>query len=110
MVNRSKFKCHLETHELCEIKCSECSQLFPNQKHLETHLQYHKTTNQFCCDICQKKFKWKSVLKNHILKVHQYENYVQQKFTCIFCKIVYDNKEELELHSAQHTLEEKVIS
>lgn len=100
---------HVETHGPCPIKCPECPRSFPTQEHLDNHMHNHKITEPVFCDICQRNFKTRTTLKNHIARVHQGFQYVQKTFTCLFCKIIFANKEELKSHINIHTIEEKVI-
>lgn len=100
---------HVETHGPCPIKCTVCSRTFPTQEHLDNHMHHHKIIEPVYCDICQRNFKTRTTLRNHIVRVHQGVQYVQKTFTCLFCKIMFSNKEELKTHIKTHTFEEKVI-
>lgn len=99
---------HLKTHGTCLFKCSECHRSYPSQEHLDNHLHCHKVTDPVNCDICKKCFKTRTTLKKHINRVHQGIHYVQKKFTCLFCNVVFTNNDELKMHSNTHTSEEKV--
>jgi len=99
---------HTETHGPCNIKCPECPRLFPNQRHLDYHLYYHKMAEPMYCDICQSHFKNRATLKMHIIRVHQGVQYIQKSFTCIFYNAAFIKKDVLKIHIDLHTIEEKV--
>lgn len=98
----------MKTHGPCPIKCLECPRLFPSQEHLDYHLHCHKITEPVYCDICHRYFKSKITLRQHINRIHRGIQYIQKKFTCVFCKNVFASKVELLTHTNMHTLKEKV--
>ncbi|XP_050527505.1 zinc finger protein 624-like isoform X2 [Daktulosphaira vitifoliae] len=109
-INARRFKMHVETHGSCPIKCPECPRSFPTQEHLNNHSTYHKLSDPVCCDICHQFFKTKTTLKSHIARIHQRVQYIQKTFSCIYCKTVYANKEELKNHVNKHTPKEKALA
>lgn len=98
----------METHGPCNVQCPECPRLFPNQKHLDYHIECHKVSEPLNCEICQKIYKTRATLKSHVMRLHQGVQYVQKTFNCIFCKAIFINKDELKIHRDTHSFEDKV--
>ena len=98
-------KFHNKTHV-----CPYCSQKFPFKKKLVIHMRNHTGERPFVCELCNKGFMEKNVLKSHRLKIHKVDKNGQacmpkekKNVNCPICnKVVrqYGLKEHLAIHDS----------
>lgn len=136
-----KFKCHICRKPLTKIDnllnhmilhsdefkmgCIKCERIFTNQDAMKLHLtQFHKFAISEC-DLCKKKYYYKSTLKDHMLKAHTDEKpfkcpecpklfvlnkyllahmecHLDQKYNCSVCKKSYKYKRGMNRHESTH--------
>ncbi|XP_037082077.1 zinc finger protein 497-like [Pollicipes pollicipes] len=119
---------HLERHQGAELRCEQCSRVFPSSRRLAAHakthdrrrwqphtcefcgqgfmtarsLRQHRTqhlgTVPFVCPVCQKGFTYEDSYKEH-LNVHS----GQRPFTCEVCGKSFGRRSCLWAHRNQHT-------
>ncbi|XP_037827407.1 oocyte zinc finger protein XlCOF15-like [Lucilia sericata] len=82
--------------------CSICNKCFNLENNLKGHLfKCHKMGNlPFECDQCGKKFGKKTILHQHIQRMH-----AKRKYKCEFCSKLFATKSEHNFHSMVHTAE-----
>ena len=84
MTSKSNLSQHIidlhKTNKL--IKCEECN-LAVKQNRLKRHIK-EKHENEFICNICKKKYSSNSVLKDHVINVHE-----ETKQKCNKCEKFY---------------------
>lgn len=64
--------------------CSEegCGKRFKLQKELRYHLDMHKGTKNYTCELCERQFYKPFYLRNHKKHVH---NWSGERWTCEIC-------------------------
>ena len=75
-------------------KCFECEKVFDNFAEIENHLLLKKC-EELKCKICEKTFKQKKNLNQHMKNVHNNTN----TFKCVNCDKVYSHKSSLDKHT-----------
>ena len=61
---------HIETHNKETFECDECDFTTSLQKYLNEHKKYHSNTLPYACNICGKRFLWRSGVRAHKIKEH----------------------------------------
>ena len=74
------------------FKCLKCEKTFPTKKSRWLHSKYHEE-KKFECDICFKKFAFKTILNTHVAGVHG-----DTKFGCDRCDKTFSHKQNLKAH------------
>ncbi|XP_067014764.1 PR domain zinc finger protein 5 isoform X2 [Anabrus simplex] len=67
-VKRNTFDDHIMKHEV-DLKCSVCSEVFPDKRSLNYHLRTRCAKDDFRCGICDKAYLNKGNLRQH-MSVH----------------------------------------
>merc|ERR1712018_961411 len=68
--SRGSLRNHMVKHQ-DRIECPECKKMITKLS-LKRHIRMvHKTTSPFVCEKCEKKFKFKDYLDNHVINVHE---------------------------------------
>jgi len=85
-----------------EIRCSECNQVFRQQRYLKWHIrEVHSVAEMATCETCLKQFKHFH-LQKHIKDVH-----TKEESHCDECGKVYQNRKNLRNHkNAVHRVAE----
>ena len=88
MTTTREYKDHMRCHHSEEsLKCNQCEQIFDEEWKLNAHLKKHK---EFCCQQCEKTFKFKDILEKHIAIAHEgmklYCHFYNNKKNCPFEK------------------------
>eukprot|EP00088_Acartia_fossae_P048381 TRINITY_DN5278_c0_g1_i11.p1 TRINITY_DN5278_c0_g1~~TRINITY_DN5278_c0_g1_i11.p1 ORF type:complete len:542 (-),score=50.84 TRINITY_DN5278_c0_g1_i11:660-2285(-) len=79
-------------------QCSECQRSFKSKYQLKQHIsQVHENVKAHSCKFCEKSFREKTSLKNHIL-THTDE----RPFPCDKCDKRFRRKESLQYHQQSH--------
>lgn len=80
--NKHHFREHLLRHQKYDqrlttnpelVKCIKCPALLKNDRSLKIHEKHVHSNTKHTCQICQKLFKTKQILKNHLKLVHMLE-------------------------------------
>ena len=61
---------HVETHKKNAIKCDICDQTTTLPKYMKEHMKSHGNVLPHKCDICNKRFLWRSGVRAHKQKEH----------------------------------------
>lgn len=80
-----------------KLICSECSSTFSSEISYRRHLMcVHRKTRNFECNICDKKFSRKDILKSHMSNVHGLWQGKVSK--CLKCNKEFKSKRTLDSH------------
>ncbi|KAI9590454.1 hypothetical protein GQX74_008621 [Glossina fuscipes] len=97
------------------LSCTECRATFKTVKRLKCHKKTHVKCYRFVCHICDHRFKFPHLLKQHLIKVHaQFPNSKnsnesvdkltvekQVQFHCNYCKCAYNSVGSLAQHMSK---------
>ena len=61
---------HVETHKKNIIKCDICDHTTTLPKYMKEHMKSHSNVLPYQCDICNKRFLWRSGVRAHKQKEH----------------------------------------
>lgn len=95
-------KMHLKRHvdgihkKLRPHKCEYCGKDFTKRTHLVTHWRTHTNETPYGCDMCGERFKLKLSLKNHLKRVHNFEE--EEKVFCTVCNRGFATEQGLRAH------------
>ncbi|KAI8127113.1 Zinc finger protein 208 [Lucilia cuprina] len=80
--------------------CTICKKIFNLKSSLDGHLfRYHQIGDlSFECDECGKKFSQKTILQQHVQRMH-----ASRKYRCEFCDKLFATKSEQNFHTRIHT-------
>ncbi|XP_037827362.1 zinc finger protein 888-like isoform X2 [Lucilia sericata] len=80
--------------------CTICKKIFNLKSSLDGHLfRYHQIGDlSFKCDECGKKFSQKTILQQHVQRMH-----ASRKYRCEFCDKLFATKSEQNFHTRIHT-------
>lgn len=107
-----KSKSHLKRHfarthgdkSKFKFACTQCDKKFLLNYDLQRHLIKHDATRRLNCPHCEKWFKTKPSLDNHIKIIHETDRENQEKnFTCSICNSSYFHRRHLDYHMRKHT-------
>lgn len=87
---------HKKTQHVNDYKCNQCGKQFSRMRWLTQHTKIHAEPKSFIpCpyDKCDRKYMYRSNLKNHIKIYH-----LNEKFTCDICKREFSSKRRLKEH------------
>ncbi|XP_026728147.1 zinc finger protein 2 homolog [Trichoplusia ni] len=101
---------HIESSHIVdptELLCSECGDVLPSKKDMQTHILTHKNlkvknAKRFECSICGKGCSSQAMLLMHE-RVHTNE----RPFPCQLCSLRFKTKTHLRTHQLTHTREKK---
>ncbi|GBP78802.1 Oocyte zinc finger protein XlCOF7.1 [Eumeta japonica] len=104
------FEQHVENSHMVdpmELLCSECGEVLPSKKEMQSHLSTHKhakmrNLKRFDCSICGKGCASQAMLVMHE-RVHTNE----RPFPCQLCSLRFKTKTHLRTHQLTHTREKK---
>ena len=85
-------------------RCEECNLDFKLQANFEDHKEEHKKglgTKLFQCDICKKRFHYRTQLKKHLI----FKDISEESTLCVHCGESFNNRCELKEHKKIHTKE-----
>ena len=79
----STLKAHVQRVHIEELnfQCHMCEKAYKSKGHLTDHIKTHTDAKNFECNICHKKFNLDFLLKRHMI-IHSEEN----KYECEICK------------------------
>uniref|UniRef100_A0A8D8IQE1 Uncharacterized zinc finger protein 814 n=1 Tax=Culex pipiens TaxID=7175 RepID=A0A8D8IQE1_CULPI len=94
--SNSELRLHNKSHEEPQLMCSSCGARFRKRSHLQVHLKVHDANAyEFTCHVCQKQFKHKYTLKEH-LTIHTGERVL--KYACPHCSKKFPRNRDLQTH------------
>ena len=98
----SELKCHVRIHtDAKPYSCRHCSDCFTRREQLKTHLlKSHNEGTWFTCDICQKKFSSKQILK---VGLHVRRHEAVKPYVCSECPKRFCTSTELRYHRPVHS-------
>ncbi len=95
-----KTKMH-ERNEMQPVKCPKCDKTFKNRRNYLAHNRdMHRTHDRVRCDICEKSFATKKIMKNHKRLTH-HEAQPAQPAQCTICDKTFPNKRYLHNHTVR---------
>ena len=99
-LDRYSLRYHLRTHGIgLQIRCELCGKNFTKQSRLQSHIDsIHKDIRKFHCPHCDKSFKAKPHLENHLL-----QHTGGRPFQCKECGDSFRHKLSLISHMRSHT-------
>lgn len=88
-------KKHLKTQHFDPqiYECHVCQKIFKRKDKLNNHLSIHTGFRPFLCDLCPKKFITKTKLKEH-----QRRHLGEKRFSCLLCSKLYSGSHDLRKH------------
>ena len=114
------------------FRCKMCSSSFKSNLALQSH-QYIK--HSFKCHLCDNSYIEKDDLTRHLLKIHRVEKIpqagfrcklckletkkmieirkhlsLQHKYQCTFCKLMYTNKNQLDVHMEENHMDQVMMA
>ena len=94
MSETHKKDAHYSKKHICEF----CGQVFKTKMSYVRHVKSHVGKNPYFCDICDKRFRYKSKLNAHHDKTHATED----SFQCQICEKGFRTSDGLKRHSKIH--------
>ena len=95
----------MNTHKgIKNYKCDVCERKFVDSTRLKQHKWIHSKTKAFQCEHCDKSFRHKNHLLNHIASTHP--DLDQSKFKCAKCDRKFAFKYKLDSHMKWHELDQ----
>ena len=92
-------------HLMLNFKCDSCDKTFRKKIHLTQHIKIeHEGMKKYQCGDCNKTFGYNNVLKNHIKTVHENE----KDLSCNFCDKKFVLRQALKNHENARHLSVKV--
>jgi len=85
--------------------CTQCNKMFRCKSNLKQHMMTHTKEKPYPCEVCDKKFSAKSSLKRH-MRVHSGEKY----FFCKECGKAFMLESSLKSHTKVHEKADKATS
>lgn len=80
-----------------------CDKKFTKRANLLEHVEFHDKSRIYRCEECDRVFKGKSILRNHLRKFHVE---VQEPVVCPECGKLFSNKYTLKTHMKNHFVDE----
>ncbi|CAG0916999.1 unnamed protein product [Notodromas monacha] len=77
------------------VSCPDCGFVPSDPKFLFEHMSSHSKLDPFACSVCDRKYKYKKNLDQHIRAAHE-----SKKHPCEFCLKVLSTKQKLKFHVA----------
>lgn len=74
------------------FKCTFCDAIFETNHACVSHMQWHVGERTYCCSHCEKAFKQKCDLKNHLAT---HGNKCAKNFICLHCKREFNQRIEI---------------
>ena len=75
------------------FECHICQKIFKRKDKLNNHMSIHTGNRPFLCDLCPKKFITKTKLKEH-----QRRHFGEKRFSCVLCSKLYSGSHDLRKH------------
>lgn len=98
-VRKAAFLRHMDLHiKENNFLCATCNESFLTAGHLAKHQKLHSGFKAHECHICKMKFARSTVLRRHLLKIHEEE----KTYSCVFCNKKFNSLEDRRLHQATH--------
>ena len=83
------FQEHIKSHDEKDLTCDSCQKTYKRKSSLINHVRSHHSDINFPCDECGKRFKRKDLLQYHH-KIHE-----AVKITCSHCDTSFSTKKTL---------------
>lgn len=91
-------KSELQENPFTSHVCEECGAGFQFNSLLKSHMSKHSTSKEFYCVECDKGFKTKYALTQHLKIAAPHVNYFELKLQCEHCNKRFGIKRDLERH------------
>lgn len=116
--NNVENKTDINSVPIEKIQCSLCIRKFTKKESYELHMRKHeeRARSKFSCDFCQRDFKHRAHLLNHIQSLHNKETKQEiieeeklKKHSCQFCGKSFTMSSTLKDHIRTHTGEKPFL-
>lgn len=104
----SRFRTHVQSHELGQFRCTHCGEIFPSRGARITHrLREHKKGIRYACPRCPETFKTFYTRAKHLVDDHGEPKKV---YNCPTCGISFDTSSKRAAHvRAKHLTDPKIM-
>ena len=102
-IERHLRKAHSEDGKA--FACEHCGKSFALKANLDLHVKTHNLDKPFGCDKCDKRYKQRNSLREHVLKSHDNIS----KFMCSTCFEKFPSRHLLKSHERTHTGEQGYV-
>lgn len=107
-IESNSLRLHMQTHldpeqRSYKIICKFCGKKFVSKTNYKDHLNKHTGDKPYECDLCGRKFGFKSMIDKHKLFKHSDD----KPFRCTNCPKAFKMKRLLDQHMVTHTRESK---
>ena len=80
------------------FRCEICNKAYRYREGLRYHLKTHSNDNKYFCQQCDKGFSKPSLLREHLLEVHETSTATNKAYPCTECKLCFSRPERLRRH------------
>ena len=97
-----RLKKHQASHVMLELQCNYCNKVVHTKNALNKHIiYYHKTISKFECSLCEKSFKKKESLREHMAG-----HTGDVLYTCPYCPSTFNSSANMHRHKKRDHREE----
>ncbi|XP_050400217.1 zinc finger protein 12 isoform X8 [Patella vulgata] len=89
---------HVKRHDKKEFKCDICEKTYKDKSTLQEHLNIHFDVKPYKCDHCDEYFHSSHKRSNHV-----YQRHVPKRFQCNVCTETFKSKRYMQAHVRIHT-------
>ncbi|XP_050400212.1 uncharacterized protein LOC126817358 isoform X4 [Patella vulgata] len=89
---------HLKRHEHMEYRCDQCDKVYKDKTSLKQHINGHKGVTPYKCSSCDESFS-----SAQLRSAHNFQRHVPPRYCCDVCGKRYRRKREYVVHCHTHT-------
>ena len=90
---KSSLRIHMAVHSDKLYSCDQCDKTFRLKFSLNNHIEALHNQETFSCDSCNYVVKSRRYLRRHV-----YENHEGRDFPCIICEKIFDTPQQMYIH------------
>ncbi|XP_072168718.1 zinc finger protein 236-like [Diadema setosum] len=79
-------------------KCPHCDKAFNQNGALQVHMTKHTGTKPYSCEFCGQKFAQRGNLRAHIVRVHEINSELEQRYECPQCPCYFRKMSSVNAH------------